>query len=164
MSPRILHSNPPKRANAYARCYAWILWFLTFLFAGRVAGQALQRWSPQSLLPPFHDFQGSHLPYPVLLAAQLLILAGMLRCSWQAQRGTLSAGARVATALLWCGSLYMAASLARLGVGLGLQAAPPWFRAWISGVFHLVLAGFVLALAAFHRRASSARESSDVAQ
>jgi hypothetical protein len=75
----------------------------------------------------------------------------------------LSQSARAATALRWCGGVYMAASLTRLAIGLGFPAAPPWFSAWISGAFHLVLAGFVLTLAAFHRRASGAREFGDVA-
>jgi hypothetical protein len=131
----------------------WILWLLTLLFSLRVAGQALQRWKPQPFLPPFHNFQGSHLPYSVLLSAQLLILTVMFRCSWRAQLGTGFAGGRTKTALLWCGTLYMAASLARLAIGLGFPGAAPWYRAWISDVFHLVLAGFVLMLATPHRRA-----------
>jgi hypothetical protein len=158
MSAQTFTTHPPAPARPHARCYAWILRLLTLLFALRVVGQALQRWWPQSFLPPFRDFQGSHLPYPALLTAQVLILIVMFRCSWQAQRGTLPAGRRVAAALLWCGVLYMSVSLARLAIGLGFPAAPPWFRAWISGVFHLVLAGFVLTLAAFHRRAGRARE------
>jgi hypothetical protein len=141
-----------------------MLWILTLLFAGRVAAQAMQRWWPQPFLPAFRAFQGSHLSYPVLLTAQLLILAAMLRGSWKAQRGTLQPSGRAATALRWCGALYMAASLARLDVGLTFSAAPPWFHAWISEVFHLVLAGFVLTLAAFHRRASLAQEFDHVAR
>jgi hypothetical protein len=137
------------------RPQSFILWLLTVLFAVRVAGQAIQAWWPQPFLPPFRDFQGSHLAYPVLLTSQLLILAVMLRWSWKVQRGT-APSARAAAALLWCGALYMAASLARLAIGLEFPAAPPWFSAWISGVFHLVLAGFVLTLAASHRRASRA--------
>jgi hypothetical protein len=137
------------------RRQSFILWLLTVLFAVRVAGQAIQAWWPQPFLPPFRDFQGSHLAYPVLLTSQLLILAIMLRWSWKVQRGT-TPSARAAAALLWPGALYMAASLARLAIGLESPAAPPWFSAWISGVFHLVLAGFVLTLAASHRRASRA--------
>ncbi len=132
-----------------------ILWLLTVLFAVRVAGQAIQAWWPQSFLPPFGDFQGSHLAYPALLTSQLLILAVMLRWSWKVQRGS-TPSARAAAALFWCGVLYLAASLARLAIGLGFAAAPPWFSAWISGVFHLVLAGFVLTVAASHRRGSRA--------
>jgi hypothetical protein len=164
MRLQLFRSNRPQAPGGDARGSAWLLWLLTLAFALRVAGQALQRWSPQSFLPPFSEFQGSHLSYPVLLTAQLLILAAMLRWSWKVQRGTWSAGRRAATVLFRCGSLYMAASIARLGVGLGVPAAPAWFSAWISGVFHLVLAGFVLTLAVLQRRALGAREFADVAQ
>ena len=39
--------------------YAALLWLLTMAFAMRVLGQALQRWAPQPLLPPFDAFQGA---------------------------------------------------------------------------------------------------------
>jgi fatty acid desaturase len=164
MRSRLFTANPPRRPKLAAQSCAPLLWLLTMLFAVRVAGQAIQRWWPQPFLPPFHKFQGSHFDYPVLLTAQLLILSAMFRGSWKAQRGTLSASRRAASALLWLGGLYMAASLARLAIGLAFPAAPAWFSAWISGVFHLVLAGYVLTLAAFHRRAFGAREFGDVAQ
>ncbi len=154
VSTRKATSNRPGMAVLdTAADHVWIPWLLTLLFSLRVAGQALQRWKPQPFLPPFHSFQGSHMPYSVLLPAQLLILTVMFCCSWRAQRGTGFAGGRTATALLWCGALYMAASVARLAIGLGFPAAAPWYRAWISDVFHLVLAGFVLVLAAHQRRA-----------
>jgi hypothetical protein len=164
MRLRSLQLNRPQPPRGDTRGGARILWLLTSLFALRVAGQALQRWSPQSFLPPFREFQGSHLSYPVLLTAQLLILAAMLRSSWKARRGTRPASRRGASALLWCGSFYMAAAIARLVIGLGIPAAPAWFSAWISGVFHLVLAGFVMTLGAMQRRALGAREAGDVAQ
>ena len=48
--------------------------FLTIAFLLRVIGQAVQRWSPVKFLPPFDDWQGSGLPYPVLFGAQIVIL------------------------------------------------------------------------------------------
>jgi hypothetical protein len=64
---------------------ATLAWVLTFLFAGRVLAQAIQRWWPQPFLPPFGRFQGSGLAYPVLVSAQLLILMLMM---WVAARIT----------------------------------------------------------------------------
>jgi len=136
---------------AAARCAA-LLWALSFLFALRVLGQALQRWAPQSFLPSFGEFQGSALPYWFLLSAQILILAAMTLISWRVQAGTLAPSPRAASALAWAGGIYMAASLARLAVGLAVPAAPDWFRTWIPAVYHVVLAGFVLTLAVYHRR------------
>jgi hypothetical protein len=100
---------PAPRSSQNAR-REHLLWFLTFLFALRVAGQAIQRWAPQSFLPPFDAFQGSNLPYFVLLGSQIVTLGAM----------------RSAT----CG-------------------APAWFSTWIPAAFHLVLAGYVLALGCY---------------
>ena len=145
------------------RTGATLLWTLSFLFALRVLAQALQRWLPQSFLPSFGRFQGSNLPYPVLLSAQILILAAMLRCSWKAPRRALTAGRRLNKTLFCCGAIYMSGSVARIAIGLTISIAPPWFSAWISAVFHLVLAGFVLTLAWTHHCASVGREIDYVA-
>jgi hypothetical protein len=139
------------------------LWTLSCLFALRVLAQALQRWLPQSFLPPFSQFQGSNLPYPVLLSAQILILAAMLCSSWKAHRADLTVSRRRTKTLFWCGAIYMSASVARIAIGLTISTAPPWFSAWISAVFHLVLAGFVLTLAWTRHRTSVGREIDNVA-
>ena len=127
------------RGPAEEALSAFLLWFLTFLFSLRVAGQALQRWAPQAWLPPFDAFQGSNLPYPVLLGSQVVILGAMVFCNLRRPRG--------GRALLWLGGLYMTGSILRIVVGLALPGAPAWFTAWIPAAFHIVLAGYVLALA-----------------
>jgi hypothetical protein len=115
------------------------LWLLTFLFALRVAGQAIQRWAPQAWLPPFDAFQGSELPYGVLLGSQLVILAAMARFAVRVPRPR-----RV---FLWTGGIYMAGALARIAIGILVPAAPAWFSAWIPAFFHVVLAAYLLTLA-----------------
>ncbi len=122
-----------------------VLWSLSFLFALRVLG-------PQPFLPLFRDFQGSNLPYWLLLSAQLLILAAMAFASWRVQTRRLAIGRRAGLALAWVGGIYMAGALTRVVVGLAAPAAPDWFRTWIPAVFHVVLAAFVLTLALYHRR------------
>ena len=131
--------------------HAHLLWLFTGLFALRVLGQAIQLWWPQRLLPHFDSFQGSRLPYGVLLASQLVILATMLHYAWRAQRGALPRNERAGRVLLWLGWIYMTGSIARIAVGLLLPEASAWFRAWIPATFHLVLAGYVLTLG-YHRR------------
>lgn len=123
---------------------AILLWLLTFLFSLRVAGQAIQHWAPQAWLPPFGAFQGSNLSYPVLLSSQIVILAAMVFCNLRRPAG--------GRALFWFGVIYMTGSLARIAVGLAVPDAHAWFRAWISGVFHIVLAAYLLVLARFPRR------------
>jgi hypothetical protein len=130
------------------------LWLLSFLFGLRVAGQALQRWAPQPFLPAFETFQGSSLPYGVLLASQLVILSAMLWYAYRVQGRRLRPSLRAGRLLLWIGGIYMAGSLARIVVGIALPEAPAWFTAWIPAFFHLVLASYVLTLGCYHRRAS----------
>jgi hypothetical protein len=132
------------RGPAEAALSTLLLWLLTFLFSLRVAGQAIQRWAPQAWLPPFDAFQGSSLPYWFLLSVQLAILGAMVFCN---VRRPAAGGV-----LFWFGVIYMAGSLARIAVGLAVPDAHPWFRAWISGAFHIVLAAYLLVLGLFHPR------------
>jgi hypothetical protein len=132
------------------RMCAGSLWVLTFLFLLRVLGQAVQRWLPQPWLPPFAAWQGSSTPYPLLLSIQLVILGAMALASQRAWHGRMIARHSAMKWLLWLGASYMTLALARIAIGLGIDAAPAWFSAWISGVFHIVLAAFLLVSAAYH--------------
>ena len=132
------------------RTWAATLWLLTALFSLRVVGQAVQRWLPQPWLPPFPTWQGSTTPYPLLLAIQFVILGAMACAAYGAWNGTIVPSRRRMVWTAWIGAAYMAAALARLAVGLASDEAPAWFDAWISSAFHVVLAGFVLALSRYH--------------
>ena len=123
------------------------MWLLTLLFLLRVLGQALQYWAPHPALSPFESFQGSNLPYWVLLPAQIAILALMIRYSWRVHAGGGDPRPPAGRVLAWLGAVYMAASVARIAVGLVVESAPAWFTAWISAALHVVLAAFVLSLA-----------------
>lgn len=132
------------------RICAGSMWILAFLFLLRVLGQAAQHWFAQAWLPPFAAWQGSSTPYPLLLSVQLVILGVMAVVSQRAWHGRIIARRNAVQWLSWLGATYMILALARIAVGLSMDAAPPWFRAWISGVFHIVLAAFLLAFAAYH--------------
>jgi hypothetical protein len=125
-----------------------VLVVLTLLFALRVLGQAIQRWWPQRFLPDFAAFQGSNLSYPILLSAQLVILAVMIECCRRIASGRWALRSAILSRLRWFGRLYLFGSILRLLIGIGVATAPHWFRAWISAGFHVVLALFVLRLAA----------------
>lgn len=128
---------------------------LTAAFFLRVAGQAIQRWMPQSWLPPFGEWQGSTTPYPLLMAIQLVILLLMIATTIRAGGGSLLRRPRAARWWWAAGGIYMAGSIARIGYGLAVPDAPHWFKAPISEAFHLVLAGFVLAVAWYHSRGAA---------
>jgi hypothetical protein len=136
-----------------------LLWLLAALFAARVAGQALQLWFPLPFLPPFAAFQGTDLPYSVLLSSQLLILGAMVWSAWNVHAGELVPAAHTRALITWLGAIYMAGSLARIAIGLTWPGAPSWFSAWIPAAFHLVLAGFLVTLAHVFRVRSAPTEA-----
>lgn len=143
----------PVTTDTRCRRYAWALGALTALFAVRVAGQALQRWAPVGALPAFDDFQGSSLPYWLLLSVQIFLLACMVSIASDVAAGTRRRNARAARVLLWVGGLYMAGSTARILLGVVLPDPHAWFTAWIPAFFHVILAAYVLTLAAYHATA-----------
>lgn len=138
-------------ATPLSRRYALALAALTALFALRVAGQAIQWWAPQTLLPAFEDFQGSSLPYSVLLSTQIVLLIVMAHATLRVSQCRSRMGGRTLRALTWFGIVYLAVSFARVAVGLAIPGAASWFTAWIPAFFHLVLASFVLTLALSRR-------------
>jgi len=144
-----------------ARRYGSFTWALSTLFAGRVLGQAVQRWMPQPFLPPFEAFQGSNLPYWLLLSFQLSILAVMVRVAWRVQTDRLAPRRRVGFWLAWAGAVYMAVALGRIAVGLAVPDANAWFKTWIPAFFHVVLAAFVLVVSLYHLRGPAPREGEE---
>ena len=153
--------NSERSPQAAPRAVMALLWTLTLLFAVRVLGQAVQRGWPQSFLPSFNAFQGSGLPYPLLLIAQLVILALMVRAALRVGAGTLSPSQGQRKFLIGFGILYIAGSVMRIVIGLAVPATTHWFTAWIPAFFHLVLASFVITLAlhARNRVPNSVRDS-----
>jgi membrane protease YdiL (CAAX protease family) len=115
-----------------------------------VLGQAIQLWAPQPFLPAFDAFQGSNLPYGLLLSTQLVLIALMAGVASRVWWGALRKSARSARVLGCIGGIYLLGSLGRIGLGLTLSQPSPWFTAWIPAIFHVVLAAFALTLAAYH--------------
>jgi hypothetical protein len=144
-------------ARGARRVYAIALAALTLLFSLRVSGQAVQRWVPQSYLPSFDAFQGSDLPYAVLFATQLVILALMVNAAYGVASGRAKLTARTTRVLWWAGAVYLAGSIGRIVVGVAYARAPAWFTTWIPAFFHVVLAAFVLTLAAAHASVNKAK-------
>lgn len=141
---------PPTSDRTTRIRYSSVLYLLTSLFLLRVAGQAIQYWFALDSLPPFDAFQGSSLPYAVLLSVQLLLLVAMYRAAWRLGSAKLPPNRRTGRWLVAAGSIYMAGSLARITIGLTVTGANGWFTSWIPALLHVVLAAFVLTLAIFH--------------
>ena len=133
------------------RRFALALSALNGAFLGRVAGQAVQRWAPVSFLPPFEAWQGSGLPYSVLLSSQLVIATLAFLAAGRMHAGRPVLPRRWSGPTLAAGAIYLAAMLARIGLGLTVLSDSVWFTAWISAAFHLVLAAEVLLVGAYAR-------------
>ncbi len=119
------------------------LGLLTCLFALRVAAQLLQAVSPTEWLPPFAAWQGSALPYPVLLSTQVLILTVMVWVmfrGWHGNRVLLDSWMKPVRVLA---AIYFGTMAFRLLAGLTILAHVPWFAAALPATFHLVLATFL---------------------
>ena len=135
-----------------AQRYAAVLWLLLGLFAFRVLAQLAQRVSPVPWLPPFDAWQGSGLPYPALVGAQVVILVLMWRTTWRLATGRVAPRQRTGTWYLTAGATYFAMMVLRLIVGAAHLSSSRWFAAVLPTLFHLVLASAVLIVGAFHRR------------
>ncbi len=117
-----------------------------FLF--RVLAQLVAAVAPTGALPPFAAWQGSALPYPLLLAAQGAIALGMAWAVLRRARGGRVVPARWRRPVLLGALVYFGVMAFRFVAGLSVLAAVPWFAAALPAVFHMVLATFLLLLAA----------------
>ena len=132
--------------------FAWAVTGLSLAFLGRVVSQAVQKWAPVSFLPTFGEFQGSGLPYPALLTAQIAILAITVAVIARMRRGKSLISPRLIVPATVAGALYFAVMAVRLVLGLSVLSHSGWFSTWIPTVFHLVLASKLMLIGAYQRR------------
>ena len=137
-----------------SRTLAHVVGLLSFAFLLRVMGQAVQKWTPVAFLPPFEEWQGSALPYPVLLGAQILILAIALWVVLRmyALRPVVGRLWRRAVAVL--GAVYFVTMAVRIILGLSVMSDSEWFTSWISSSLHLALATNLILISLYQRRLS----------
>jgi hypothetical protein len=133
-----------------SRRYAIGLWLLFLLFAFRVVAQPLALVVDNDLLPPFESWHSAALPYRVLLASQVAILACLSWTAWRFTLGEPTPRRTLGAVALTVGGLYFAVMLVRLILGLTTLRGHRWFASPIPTVFHLVLAIFVLLYGHFH--------------
>lgn len=123
---------------------------LGLLFALRVAAQWQQSVAPLPMLPPFQAWHSEALPYPLLLAAQFLILLLMTWTINAIHRGRLEANKAWGEGLVLLAGWYFALMCLRLTLGLTLLADYRWFSSHIPSLFHLILASFVWLVGQYH--------------
>lgn len=64
-----------------------LLWMLLTLFVLRVLGQFLVALGAAPFLPPMDEWQSRLLPYPLLLASQIVIIGVLAMVCMQLSRG-----------------------------------------------------------------------------
>ena len=141
-----------------ARTRAPWLWALLGLFCLRVLGQLLVATLQVEFLPPMEEWYSGLLPYPPLLASQLVIIVACGSVCVQFSRGSgwfTRPRRRLGKYLLAFGALYLGAMIVRYVVQMSLYPAERWTGGTIPIVLHCVLAGFILIVASFQRRFGS---------
>ncbi|MGD9852373.1 MAG: hypothetical protein AB7T38_14010 [Nitrospirales bacterium] len=136
------------------RQYASILLILTCLFVFRVMAQLIQARHPVPFLPSFDAWQSGALPYPFLVATQVMILVVCLRIVGKMFREVVVPVQKKGKILWYLGGIYFVAMSIRLALGLTVTSEHFWFGATLPTLFHLVLATFLLVYGRFHLLAS----------
>ncbi|MGH7798411.1 MAG: hypothetical protein ACREQ2_26405 [Candidatus Binatia bacterium] len=132
-----------------------VLAFLTVLFFLRVLGQALVVFVSVDWLPATEHWFSGLIRYPILLAIQLVMLAGMVKISSDVWRGTgFFAMPRPACSrfLIVLSAIYAGSMALRYILTMTYRPEMRWLGGTIPIFFHFVLAGFAYTWGRFHSR------------
>jgi putative CocE/NonD family hydrolase len=139
------------------RPYAIGLSALLALFLLRVAAQLLIAFGFGGFLPPWEEWFSGLVPYPQLLASQIVIIAicGKICADfWRARGLSVEPRRWLGSLLLVAGSVYLSVMVIRYAIRMALYPPERWTGGSIPIFFHWVLAGFILVLAVYHRRSA----------
>src|SRR5262249_717832 len=140
------------------RRYFWSLLALLLLFCLRVLGQILVAFFGVKFLPPMEEWFSGFLPYPELLASQIIIilLFGKICLDFFRGRGYfVVTRPAMGINLLKFGFLYLGVMIVRYMIRMSLYPRERWAGGSISIFFHWVLASFVIVLCRYHWGAAS---------
>ena len=140
------------------RYFPWML-LLVGLFVVRVLAQMIQAVNPTPALPPFEAWHGAVLPYPLLLAAQLLLVLVLARLVWRVRADAIQPRPWHYQLCFLLGGIYFVFMAARLAAGLTVYADHAWFSKTLPAFFHVVLATFILMLGHYIFRLSTSTPS-----
>ncbi len=144
---------------------AGILWVLMALFCLRVLGQVLVEFFHVDFLPPSPEWFSGLVPYPELLASQILIivLQAKICLDFTRRSGFTYRPRRLAGLLLLAfGTVYLAVMIIRYALRMGLYPHERWTGGSIPIFFHWVLALYVLTVGAHHWRQSQLAQNAAV--
>jgi hypothetical protein len=139
------------RPPAHRRYGRW-LWLLLGVFLVRVIAQPLAGSTGWPWLPTFSAWQSGALPYPLLLAAQLAIAAGMAAAAAGVSAGRTRPRPTVGRVLAAVAVVYGGVMATRLALGLTAFRGHWWLDAPLPTVFHLGLTTFIAVYGHYHLR------------
>jgi hypothetical protein len=133
--------------------YSPYLWILTVLLVGRVVGQLIvARWAPP-WLPPMEQWQSGLLPYPALVAGQVVVLTLMIWISLDFSRGEgfwVHPRPGLGRAALWWSCFYFGAMVVRYVVRMTRRPDQRWLGGTIPIIFHSLVAAFQWLFGMYH--------------
>jgi hypothetical protein len=136
------------------KAWSLLLGILATAFLARVLGQALVAFLHVGFLPPMKEWYSGLLPYPVLLPAQLAILAFQFEVSrqlWRKSGPLTKPRPRLGRVLKWFSLVYFLAMIARYVITMTLHPEKRWFGGAIPIAFHWVLAVYLYFFSRFCR-------------
>lgn len=131
---------------------------LTGLFALRVVGQFLVAYSNIGLLPPMDHWQSGLLPYPLLLASQIALLALMMKINYDSASASglfCTPRPRWSRRLTWIAIFYASSMVLRYLITMYIHPEMRWWGDTIPIFFHFVLAGYLFVIGRYHARQST---------
>ena len=137
-------------AQRQSRAHAIVILVLLGLFIFRVVAQLIQLFAPTPILPPFEAWHSGTLPYGILVASQVAIIAVAVWFARGLWAGTIKESRRVGVALAWIGGLYFLGSVARVVAGFTFARTNPFLSAHLPGFFHIVLAAMAVTAAHYY--------------
>lgn len=138
--------------------YAWVLFALWLLFLLRVLGQVLVMFTRVSFLPRKEEWFSGLMPYPQLLASQVIILCvyGKVWLDLFAGKGWFAPpSASFGRGLLKFGCAYLGLMILRYILRMGLYPKERWVGGCIPIFFHWVLSLFLVVLGLYNLQGSS---------
>ena len=126
------------------RSHLLLMLLLSGLFSLRVAAQLVQAAHEVPYLPSFEAWQGSAIPYPVLLGFQASILAALIVVLWRVNTNSISPRPWKHQACFALGGVYFAVMAFRLVAGLTFLTEYAWFAKSVPALFHIILASLIL--------------------
>lgn len=141
--PEAAQSKPAGRVGS-SLFLAGLMGLLAMLFVGRVVAQLIQYFYPVDVLPRFEQWQSGALPYGILVALQLVIVAGQLHVVGAVSRSQRLLRQEWRRMISAFAVIYLAVMAFRLIAGLTFATDGGWLDARLPTIFHLILATYLL--------------------